>query len=75
MVSAWSSEHRLVWTNRRSALNQMKSPRSRTVRNAGYIWLHRHHDAMGTQKSIAEKIIAASDYILSLKDNHPAASK
>ena len=29
-------------------------------------------DAMGTQKSIAEKIIAASsDYILSLKDNHP----
>ncbi len=29
-------------------------------------------DAMGTQKSIAEKIIAADyDYILSLKDNHP----
>jgi len=29
-------------------------------------------DAMGTQKSMAEKIIAAdSDYILSLKDNHP----
>ncbi|MFS0518901.1 ISAs1 family transposase [Nostoc sp. UIC 10607] len=29
-------------------------------------------DAMGTQKSIAEKIIAASsNYILSLKDNHP----
>lgn len=29
-------------------------------------------DAMGTQKSIAQKIIAAdSDYILSLKDNHP----
>ncbi|MEH1804354.1 hypothetical protein [Nostoc sp.] len=27
---------------------------------------------MGTQKSIAEKIIAASsNYILSLKDNHP----
>jgi len=28
-------------------------------------------DAMGTQKSIAEKIIASSGYILSLKDNHP----
>jgi predicted transposase YbfD/YdcC len=29
-------------------------------------------DAMGTQKSIAEKIIAGNaDYILSLKDNHP----
>jgi len=28
-------------------------------------------DAMGTQKSIAEKIIAALRYILSLKDNHP----
>jgi predicted transposase YbfD/YdcC len=29
-------------------------------------------DAMGTQKSIAQKIITAdSDYILSLKDNHP----
>ena len=29
-------------------------------------------DAMGTQKLIAEKIIAAdADYILSLKDNHP----
>lgn len=29
-------------------------------------------DAMGTQKSIAQKIIAAdSDYVLSLKNNHP----
>ena len=29
-------------------------------------------DAMETQKSIAQKIIAAdSDYVLSLKDNHP----
>lgn len=29
-------------------------------------------DAMGTQKSIAQKILAASsDYIFSLKDNHP----
>uniref|UniRef100_UPI0035C99E4B ISAs1 family transposase n=1 Tax=uncultured Nostoc sp. TaxID=340711 RepID=UPI0035C99E4B len=29
-------------------------------------------DAMGTEKSIAQKIIAANaDYILSLKDNHP----
>ncbi len=29
-------------------------------------------DAMGTQKSIAQKIITANaDYILSLKDNHP----
>jgi len=29
-------------------------------------------DAMGTQKSIAQKIIAANaDYVLSLKDHHP----
>jgi len=29
-------------------------------------------NAMGTQKLIAEKIIAANaDYLLSLKDNHP----
>lgn len=29
-------------------------------------------DAMGTQKSIAQKIVEAyADYVLSLKDNHP----
>jgi predicted transposase YbfD/YdcC len=33
-------------------------------------------DAMGTQKTIAEKIIVANaDYILSLKDNHPTLHK
>ncbi|WP_414552004.1 ISAs1 family transposase [Anabaena sp. CCY 0017] len=72
-VSAWSSEHRLV-------LGQTKvSDKSNEITAipallemldiSGCIITI---DAMGTQKSIAEKIIAAdSDYILSLKDNHP----
>jgi predicted transposase YbfD/YdcC len=72
-VSAWSSEHRLV-------LGQVKvSDKSNEITAipallemldiSGCIITI---DAMGTQKSIAQKIIAAnSDYILSLKDNHP----
>ncbi|BBD64685.1 transposase [Nostoc commune NIES-4072] len=72
-VSAWSSEHRLV-------LGQTKvSDKSNEITAipallemldiSGCIITI---DAMGTQKSIAQKIIAAgSDYILSLKDNHP----
>ena len=73
LVSAWSSEHRLV-------LGQTKvSDKSNEIIAipallemldiSGCIITI---DAMGTQKSIAEKVIAAnSDYILSLKDNHP----
>ncbi|PAX45688.1 ISAs1 family transposase [Brunnivagina elsteri] len=72
-VSAWSSEHRLV-------LGQMKvSSKSNEITAipalldmldlSGCIITI---DAMGTQKLIAEKIIEGdSDYILSLKDNHP----
>ncbi|MBC6434622.1 ISAs1 family transposase [Nostoc sp. HG1] len=72
-VSAWSSEHRLV-------LGQTKvSAKSNEITAipallemldiSGCIITI---DAMGTQKSIAQKIIAANaDYILSLKDNHP----
>ncbi|WP_414530935.1 ISAs1 family transposase [Nodularia chucula] len=72
-VSAWSSEHRLV-------LGQTKvSDKSNEITAipallemldiSGCIITI---DAMGTQKSIAQKIIAAdADYILSLKDNHP----
>lgn len=73
MVSAWSKEHRLV-------LGQTKvSAKSNEITAipallemldlSGCIITI---DAMGTQKSIAQKIIEAdSDYILSLKDNHP----
>jgi predicted transposase YbfD/YdcC len=72
-VSAWSSEHRLV-------LGQTKvSSKSNEITTipalldmldiSGCIITI---DAMGTQKLIAEKIIAAdADYILSLKENHP----
>ena len=73
MVSAWSNEHRLV-------LGQTKvSAKSNEITAipallemldiSGCIITI---DAMGTQKSIAQKIIAANaDYVLSLKDNHP----
>ncbi len=73
MVSAWSTEHRLV-------LGQTKvSAKSNEITAipallemldiSGCIITI---DAMGTQKSIAKKIIEAdSDYILCLKDNHP----
>lgn len=73
MVSAWSNEHRLV-------LGQTKvSAKSNEITAipallemldlSGCIITI---DAMGTQKSIAKKIIEAeADYVLSLKDNHP----
>ena len=73
MVSAWSTEHRLV-------LGQTKvSAKSNEITAipallemldlSGCIITI---DAMGTQKSIAKKIIEGdSNYILSLKDNHP----
>jgi predicted transposase YbfD/YdcC len=73
LVSAWSKEHRLV-------LGQTKvSAKSNEITAipallemldiSGCIITI---DAMGTQKSIAKKIIEAyADYVLSLKDNHP----
>jgi predicted transposase YbfD/YdcC len=73
MVSAWSNEHRLV-------LGQTKvSAKSNEITAipallemldiSGCIITI---DAMGTQKSIAQRIVAANaDYVLSLKDNHP----
>ena len=72
-VSAWSSEHRLV-------LGQTKVSDKSNEITAIPALLEMLDifgciitiDAMGTQKSIALKIIAAdSDYILSLKNNHP----
>jgi predicted transposase YbfD/YdcC len=73
MVSAWSNEHRLV-------LGQTKVSEKSNEITAIPALLEMLDisgciitiDAMGTQKSIAQKIIEAdSDYILSLKDNHP----
>ena len=72
-VSAWSSEHRLV-------LGQTKVDCKSNEITAIPALLEMLDvsgciitiDAMGTQKSIAQKIIAANaDYVLSLKDNHP----
>ena len=73
MVSAWSSEHRLVLgqTKVSSKSNEITAIPAllEMLDISGCIITI---DAMGTQKSIAQKIIAAdSDYILSLKDNHP----
>jgi len=69
MVSAWSSEHRLVLgqTKVSSKSNEITAIPAllEMLDISGCIVTI---DAMGTQKSIAEKIIAASsDYILSLK--------
>jgi predicted transposase YbfD/YdcC len=73
MVSAWSNEHRLV-------LGQTKVSEKSNEITAIPALLEMLDisgciitiDAMGTQKSIAQKIIEAdSDYVLSLKDNHP----
>jgi len=73
MVSAWSNEHRLV-------LGQTKVSEKSNEITAIPALLEMLDisgciitiDAMGTQKLIAKKIIEAnSDYILSLKDNHP----
>jgi len=68
MVSAWSSEHRLVLgqTKVSSKSNEITAIPAllEMLDISGCIVTI----AMGTQKSIAEKIIAASsDYILSLK--------
>ena len=72
-VSAWSSEHRLVLgqTKVSSKSNEITAiPALLDMLDiSGCIITI---DAMGTQKLIAEKIIAAdADYILSLKNNHP----
>ncbi len=73
LVSAWSKEHRLV-------LGQTKISEKSNEITAIPALLEMLDisgciitiDAMGTQKSIAQKIIEAdADYILSLKDNHP----
>ena len=77
MVSAWSKEHRLV-------LGQTKVSEKSNEITAIPALLEMLDisgciitiDAMGTQKSIAQKIIQAdADYILSLKDNHPTLYK
>jgi len=72
-VSAWSSEHRLVLgqTKVNAKSNEITAIPAllEMLDISGCIITI---DAMGTQKSIAQKIIAANaDYILSLKDNHP----
>ena len=72
-VSAWSSEHRLVLgqTKVNAKSNEVTAiPELLDILDiSGCIITI---DAMGTQKLIAEKIIAAdADYILSLKENHP----
>jgi predicted transposase YbfD/YdcC len=72
-VSAWSSEHRLVLgqTKVSSKSNEITAIPAllEMLDISGCIITI---DAMGTQKLIAEKIIAAdADYILSLKNNHP----
>ncbi len=73
MVSAWSNEHRLV-------LGQTKVNEKSNEITAIPALLEMLDisgciitiDAMGTQKLIAKKNVEAnSDYILSLKDNHP----
>ncbi len=77
LVSAWSREHRLVLgqTKVNAKSNEITAIPAllEMLDISGCIITI---DAMGTQKSIAEKIIAAdADYILSLKDNHPALHK
>ncbi|WP_375453042.1 ISAs1 family transposase [uncultured Nostoc sp.] len=72
-VSAWSSEHRLVLgqtkvTDKSNEITAIPALLEMLDISGCMITI----DAMGTQKSIAQKIIAANaDYILSLKDNHP----
>lgn len=73
MVSAWSKEHRLVLGQRKVSdkSNEITAIPAllEMLDISGCIITI---DAMGTQKSIAKKIIEAdADYILSLKDNHP----
>lgn len=73
LVSAWSKEHRLVLgqTKVHAKSNEITAIPAllEMLDISGCIITI---DAMGTQKSIAKKIIEAdADYILSLKDNHP----
>lgn len=73
LVSAWSKEHRLVLGQRKVSdkSNEITAIPAllEMLDISGCIITI---DAMGTQKSIAKKIIEAdADYILSLKDNHP----
>ena len=73
LVSAWSKEHRLVLgqTKVNAKSNEITAIPAllEMLDLSGCIITI---DAMGTQKSIAKKIIEGdSDYILSLKDNHP----
>jgi predicted transposase YbfD/YdcC len=73
MVSAWSTEHRLVLGQRKvnAKSNEITAiPALLEILDlSGCIITI---DAMGTQKSISQKIIEGdSEYILSLKDNHP----
>ena len=73
IVSAWSKEHRLVLGQRKvnAKSNEITAIPAllEMLDISGCIITI---DAMGTQKSIAKKIIEADvDYILSLKDNHP----
>jgi predicted transposase YbfD/YdcC len=72
-VSAWACENRLILgqTKVNCKSNEITAIPAllETLDLSGCIITI---DAMGTQKSIAEQIIAGNaDYILSLKDNHP----
>lgn len=72
-VSAWSCEHRLVLgqtpvSSKSNEITAIPALLDMLDISGCIITI----DAMGTQKLIAEKIIASdADYILSLKDNHP----
>ncbi|MEH2098590.1 MAG: ISAs1 family transposase, partial [Nostoc sp.] len=72
-VSAWSSEHRLVLgqtkvTDKSNEITAIPALLEILDISGCIITI----DAIGTQKSIAQKIIAANaDYVLSLKENHP----
>jgi predicted transposase YbfD/YdcC len=77
VVSAWATKARLVLgqvavedkSNEISALPELLS----MLDIAGCVVTT---DAMGTQKAIAKQIIAQqADYVLALKDNHPALSE
>ena len=72
-VSAWSKEHRLVLGQRKvSAKSNEITAIPALLEMLDLSGCIITIDAMGTQKSIAKKIIEGDcDYILSLKDNHP----
>jgi len=70
MVSAWSSEHRLVLGQKVSSKSNEITAIPALLEMLDISGCIVTIDAMGTQKSIAKIIAASSDYILSLKD-HP----